>query len=443
VKSKPELVADQIAQTIMGGAVAGKLPSEQEIARQYHTSPVTAAKALNLLRERGLVTRVPRVGTFAKWVGRRKVRIYCRAPEPSFANAFEPLLAAVSNLFPQLDLEYETKAPTVAAAVEAGCELFIQTTLYPRAYSEFFAPLSVDLGQRFAESPDYQRDCFAIHRDHHLTYGVPFTFSPIVWRGNLDLLGQFQPLRSVYDLTFEDVQGLSRSLAKRTDIALFDREFVGANLMNLIYSHIPDRESAATASRENVKAGLDGFKSWYPKAFDKQYSFRHGNTLFSCTCRQNLNHSGAGKLPFRNDVLPVPERNGSRVASVASCSLFVSNCTSDARLMFEICEAFLAPAAQKIIAETRYGIPVLKSLQLDRMDSSEYRDDVFFTEARNMVPPNRFFDKDFVAQVYALLDRLASAPDELRKFPGKVLALFDFYQAREAQREVDVSKVDS
>jgi hypothetical protein len=94
------------------------------------------------------------------------------------------------------------------------------------------------------------------------------------------------------------------------------------------------------------------------------------------------------------------------------------------------------------MAQTKYGVPMLKSLQLEHLDSSGYRDDVFFTEARSMVPPNRFFDKDFVVQVYALLDRLTAAPQELRQLPGKVLSLYDFYENRETQRNVDLSHVD-
>ena len=56
---KSEQIAESILSKIVSGELAGRLPAEQELARQCGVSPVTAAKALNILRDKGVVERVP------------------------------------------------------------------------------------------------------------------------------------------------------------------------------------------------------------------------------------------------------------------------------------------------------------------------------------------------------------------------------------------------
>ena len=44
--------------------VGDRLPSEKELSEQYHVSRITSKKAVELLAEEGLVTRIPGKGTF-------------------------------------------------------------------------------------------------------------------------------------------------------------------------------------------------------------------------------------------------------------------------------------------------------------------------------------------------------------------------------------------
>ena len=53
--TKSEEIAESIFMLIRSGELTGRLASEQKLAKQYGVSPVTAAKALNLLRERGVI----------------------------------------------------------------------------------------------------------------------------------------------------------------------------------------------------------------------------------------------------------------------------------------------------------------------------------------------------------------------------------------------------
>lgn len=47
-----------------GYQVGDRLPSEKELSEQYHVSRITSKKAVELLAEEGLVTRIPGKGTF-------------------------------------------------------------------------------------------------------------------------------------------------------------------------------------------------------------------------------------------------------------------------------------------------------------------------------------------------------------------------------------------
>jgi GntR family transcriptional regulator len=59
-------VADDIAAKISGGELApdARLPSEIDLAEQYHVARMTARRAVRELRERGLVRTVIGKGSF-------------------------------------------------------------------------------------------------------------------------------------------------------------------------------------------------------------------------------------------------------------------------------------------------------------------------------------------------------------------------------------------
>ncbi|MBQ9502586.1 MAG: GntR family transcriptional regulator, partial [Lentisphaeria bacterium] len=96
---KSEQIAESILAKIMSGELTGRLPAEQELARQCGVSPVTAAKALNILRDKGVVRRVTGRGTFVTGNGRTVVRI---AFNRYFAEKLFPML---ERHFPNVTVE--------------------------------------------------------------------------------------------------------------------------------------------------------------------------------------------------------------------------------------------------------------------------------------------------------------------------------------------------
>jgi DNA-binding GntR family transcriptional regulator len=83
--NKSQMIADILWQKISSGECSGRLPAEQELARQFAVSPVTASKALNILRDKGIVTRMARQGTFV--IPREKRHLKIRFPEVTFERA--------------------------------------------------------------------------------------------------------------------------------------------------------------------------------------------------------------------------------------------------------------------------------------------------------------------------------------------------------------------
>ncbi|MBQ9502380.1 MAG: GntR family transcriptional regulator, partial [Lentisphaeria bacterium] len=96
---KSERIAESILTKIMSGELTGRLPAEQELARQCGVSSVTAARALNILRDKGVVQRVTGRGTFVTGNGRTVVRI---AFNRYFAEKLFPML---ERHFPNVTVE--------------------------------------------------------------------------------------------------------------------------------------------------------------------------------------------------------------------------------------------------------------------------------------------------------------------------------------------------
>ena len=60
--NKSQMIADILWQKISSGECSGRLPAEQELARQFAVSPVTASKALMIQAEKSPMG-APRIPT--------------------------------------------------------------------------------------------------------------------------------------------------------------------------------------------------------------------------------------------------------------------------------------------------------------------------------------------------------------------------------------------
>lgn len=65
-RPKYQQIKERLQRLIADGAIDHRVPSENELARRYHVSRMTARKALNELLRNGLVERIPGKGTFVR-----------------------------------------------------------------------------------------------------------------------------------------------------------------------------------------------------------------------------------------------------------------------------------------------------------------------------------------------------------------------------------------
>lgn len=97
--TKSEEIAALLFEKIRKDEISGRLPAEQELAKQCGVSPVTAAKALNILRDQGVVKRISGRGTFVVKPEKKILRIMSNC---YFAEKLFPLLTAS---FPDVEIE--------------------------------------------------------------------------------------------------------------------------------------------------------------------------------------------------------------------------------------------------------------------------------------------------------------------------------------------------
>jgi ABC-type glycerol-3-phosphate transport system substrate-binding protein len=116
--------------------------------------------------------------------------------------------------------------------------------------------------------------------------------------------------------------------------------------------------------------------------------------------------------------------------------LMISNRASDPAAALEVCKAFLEPQVQKLIAEYKFGLPVLKSLIPDTMDTRRYRDDIFVSEMKDLLV-NNALDQDVNLSLVALMYGLLENAFNFEEFLDQAERLFQMhYNMRSAEDRI-------
>lgn len=351
---KDEQIATKIMAQIASGECTGRLPAELELAKQHGVSPVTAAKALNILREKGLVTRVAGKGTFVTAPKKTVIRILYQG---YLARHLFPLL---EKRFPQISLEETLNLEDADAAL-------FPTTL-PFFYGEYFLPWPVERVERIRAERRLFPKIFGFHHLRGVTWGLPYLFSPNLLFYNRKLMRQVDPDFSPYELTFDSMAAYRSRLPK--GIELLSRG--DAVFLSLVYNLSGDGEATPQVFKEALRIHEKiGQKGAYQDFLD-------GKVLFSTGYRSLT-------LEFSADfeVAPMPALNGRRTCHAASEAFFVRNTTRHAELLFDLAEALFLPEVQTAISDAR-SIPADAAIAASGLDSRRFRDDIFFNEIESV-----------------------------------------------------------
>lgn len=106
ILSKSENIERQILSDIYSGRYVDKLPSEKKLAKLYNTTPVTAAKILNSLKDKKIVNRISGRGTFIEPGGLcRRVKLHLSFLEEMRGK----IKLELNRLFPETEFEFVEK----------------------------------------------------------------------------------------------------------------------------------------------------------------------------------------------------------------------------------------------------------------------------------------------------------------------------------------------
>jgi hypothetical protein len=354
--NKSELIACDLEEKIRTGVYLDKLPSEQQVASQYSTTRVTAARALNLLVERSLAFRVPFKGTFVKKEEPREIRVMGND------HFFRCLSDYVPRRFPGLSL---LQVQEVDQA-----DLLIMTTFVPFEYEKSLLPFPSSLLERIEQSGEYYPLASKLHTSGGNCYGVPALFSPFLLAYDRKIMERLDTSFDPYRLTLEKLQALKKK-ALAMDIALFDPRYSPESLFSSILSNLVELPLA----KEDFLRAFELFEALIESANQQRFLFRmitrHGAALL----KRNGNDF---------DIAPVPLINGKRHCSLASEAIFVSRNADKPGTLFEICEASIMPEFQRLLTAGHYAIPIHRGCALDSLGCTSYRDDFFFAEIKNL-----------------------------------------------------------
>lgn len=380
MQTKSEKIAEQLIVTINKGEYTNNMPSEQDLARLYGTSTVTAGKALNILRDRNIVRRVPRLGTFVNKDSKKPIRIWISIHE-TIVNEIKQVL---KRKFPQFEFEFSNDS--TINPLDSDFDIIRTAATFPYSFSKYLRPLPDAMVKEYCNSGKFFPDLVNIFCDHHVHYAMPVLFSPIVLCYNKDIAKKLGIELIPYDFSLEDFIELTKKV-KNSPFKLIAKEPFGW----IRYVLFRGLNTESTLSVKKLEAKL---KQRLPQILeiiknldgDTIDDFNAGNSLFYMVCRQQLFASKECR-DFDWDVLSMPALNDAQTPATGEF-LAVMNSSQRQEDAFKVVATFLDEDIQRIFARHKFGLPVKKSLIPDTLDSRKYRDDIFVNEIDHMATDN-------------------------------------------------------
>ena len=400
--TKSEEIASGILERIRSGELAGKLPAEQELARKCRVSPVTAAKALNILRDQGVVKRIAGRGTFVVRPEKQVVRIMFNG---YFARKLFPVLAAH---FPDVEVE-EVHSMDDADAV-------VLPTTMPFFPGEYFLPWPQERIDRLRAEGKLFPQIFEFHNARGAVWGLPYLFSPNILFYNKKVMRQIAPWFEPYKFTFDGLLALQRVLPENMTLLAGNGSHL---LLALIYDIAGDGSAGPDVFKQAVEMlSCIDFEQKYSRFIEQKALFAIGYRSMSRSIGEDF------------DIAPLPLFNGRRACHASSEVLMVRNTTRHADLLFDMAESLFRPDIQKIIGSLKMGIPADAAAAAETLDSSVLRDDIFLNEVRHIDYAHRYMADSVCLCFSTAIKRLVSGGLMPEEFLREVEESYRFEEKR-------------
>ena len=347
--NRSEEIAVLLEQKIRSGEISGKLPSEKELAAGFAVANMTMARAMDILKGKGLIRQVPRRGTFAEMPQKKVIRLYNNS---YFASQHKELLIHGIE-----DVTLETVSEL------SDADIAVLASTIPMHYSSHFLPYPPELLNALKASGKFYDKVFEFHHISAPTYAVAYSFSPWLLAYNKKLMREFYPEFDPYKFTCCNLVHL---LEKLPEDVLPSRKCGNILLLTMAY---------AAGSLE--KALPDFLKL---KLSDRNQDFSN-KVIFKFV---NRNDMTANKISDDYNLMPVADYARKRCCHAASEALFVTHNARYPELAFKIAANTLSDHFQQRVAAHRGNLPANCALAASTMDSRVFRDDIFFNEISNI-----------------------------------------------------------
>ncbi len=382
MKSKFNEIAEQLQAKIDNGEYTSRLPSEQDLARDFGTTNNTVRKALDLLLQNGNIVKVPYIGTFVSRKERKTIRIFWfDLTFPEEANAL--IKQQVREHFPDYDIVFSTEHPADPARWnEANYDLIRIVGSSNISYSDCTSPLPLDLIAKYRNEAYFSMP-FDVHRINNFFYALPILFSPALLRVNRELLKDFPGTFGSYELNWDLLLEIA-VWAERKGYYLWPADTAATLLHCLVFSGRNQADRLYEVDFEEVRRAVEKIRPLYQLKLIKTGAADPRDTICWWTCRQNKVHRADDKR-FGLVTFPVDE-NGTPLRTITPGEfLLLSSQSQSPDEALKVAEYFLSPEIQRIIGKYKIGMPVFKAAAIDSLDSCNCRDDLYLNETRRLL----------------------------------------------------------
>lgn len=395
MQDKLQIARENILRDIESGSLkAGdKLPAAREFAEKVGVSLGVAQMAFNSLVRDGILTSIPRQGTYVRHDWRKRI---LPGSVLFFRDIWKILLGK--------EFFSATSGLRLCDKFEEGI-FEIRWAMDVLKRQEDYLDLSEFFEEAYPDRSDFFAGQFqAFRTPEGRLYGIPLLFSPWVICFHPEMIRKAGGKLPYDGWTWEEFLDLIRVLRKTYPAESVFNFFPNASLwMNFVFhagGSIIDRQNGKPVVRLEEPATLESLRKvgelYQLLDFGASAPCGHGEyakrfaagelAVFAAP-RQDVDFNSA--IPWRNVPFPVfPGQNGpGRQAGELLC---IRRQVCDFSLVREVIRQVLSPAVQDRIGSMRYGIPIRRTSAIRSLRDDDPRDRVFFSEMPRIVPDHNF-----------------------------------------------------
>ncbi len=434
MKTKVETIADNLMESINNGTYTSKLPSEKELSSLFKTTPVTAGKALNILRDKGIVDRIPGRGTFIITEEVNKtttLNLLLRSnSEPFYIKLWENIIASLNDKYPAITINIEVAKENYTDAIKVGnYDLFINFSFMSQDLYSYFAPFTDGFKELLGSNNYYFKNLEFVHRANGLAYGLPYTFSPMVLFVNKTLFKDTFKCEVPTSITVDKlVSFATKFTANDNSNNIKFMEFLGiANMFNWISGALlkDKQRSIYDLSVDEFKECIYEIRKLYPKKLSADCSFFDNNVIFRYSNRQfafKMGGSG-GNVDF--DVVKLECQNNLG-SGFANESIFIHKNCANLKVAQEICKEIIGENIQTFIGQQYLGIPVNKIAALESIDNSNYKDYLIYDSVKNISAHDQVYSNECLETFMTLLYDYVYNEVNYDDFEKQMIKVFEY-----------------